>query len=152
MMNLNNSVVEILLVEDNENDAELAIHSLKKHNLANNLKWVKDGAEALDFLFHKGEYCQSDFTRPKVVLLDLRLPKIDGIDVLKEIRSHSETHALPVVVLTSSKEEKDLVETYNLGVNSYVPKPISFEEFSKTIAQLGMYWLFINKLPSDMES
>ena len=140
--------VEILLVEDNPNDAELTIRALKKHNLANNLEWVKDGAEALDFLFSAGKYlARNNFALPKVVLLDLRLPKVDGMEVLRKIREDARTHLMPVVVLTSSKEDRDIAESYQIGVNSYVSKPVNFDEFVKAVAELGMYWLLLNKPP-----
>lgn len=141
------SVVDILLVEDNPNDAELAIHALKKKNLANRLVWVKDGEAALDFLFHRGDYAARPNTLPRVVLLDLRLPKVDGIEVLKQLRANPETHELPVVVLTSSKEERDVIDTYKLGVNSFVAKPVAFDEFAQTVAELGMYWVLVNRVP-----
>jgi len=141
--------VEILLVEDNATDAELTTRALKEHNLANKLVWVKDGAEALDFIFCTGVYAGRDINSgPKVVLLDLRLPKIDGLEVLRRIKSDERTKIITVVVLTSSKEEKDIVESYKLGVNSYVSKPVEFESFSKAVTDLGLYWLLINKSPS----
>lgn len=149
-MNMTNMMVDILLVEDNPSDAELALHALKKHNLANRVEWVKDGEEALDYLFHRGAYVDSPNSLPRVVLLDLRLPKIDGIEVLKQIRAHPEIKELPVVVLTSSKEERDVMQTYELGVNSFVAKPVNFEEFSKTVADLGMYWVLVNRVPPDI--
>lgn len=148
-MDLRDKVVDILLVEDNPNDAELAMHALQKHNLANQLEWVKDGEQALDFLFCRGAYADRKRGLPQVVLLDLRLPKIDGIQVLRVIRDNEDMHDLPVVVLTSSKEERDLVETYELGVNSFVTKPVAFEEFARTVADLGMYWVLVNRLPSN---
>lgn len=142
------SMVEILLVEDNPTDAELAIRALKKHNLANNLVWVKDGAEALDFLFFKGEYSERDRgNQPRVILLDLRLPKVDGMEVLRAIKSDEVIKMIPVVVLTSSKEDRDVAESYKLGVNSYISKPIAFDEFASVVAQLGMYWLLVNRPP-----
>lgn len=144
------SIVNILLVEDNPSDAELAIHALKKANLANHLEWVKDGEAALDFLFCRGSYANRANYLPKVVLLDLRLPKVDGIDVLRAIRANPDTHELPVVVLTSSKEERDVVATYQLGVNSFVAKPVAFNDFAKTVAELGMYWVLVNKAPVDL--
>jgi CheY-like chemotaxis protein len=147
--NLQHEIVDILLVEDNPNDAELAIHALKKHNLANRLEWVKDGEQALDFLYCQGVFAGRRRGLPQVVLLDLRLPKIDGIQVLRDIRSRPETRELPVVVLTSSKEERDLVETYELGVNSFVPKPVEFDEFARTVAELGMYWVLVNRVPPE---
>lgn len=144
-----NDKTEILLVEDNPNDAELTLRTLRKHNLANHVEWVKDGEAALDFLFRRGAYTgRNDNDTLRLVLLDLRLPKVDGIEVLQQIRSHEETRLLPVVVLTSSKEDRDLLATYQLGVNSYVAKPVVFEEFARTVAELGMYWLLINKIPA----
>lgn len=140
--------VEILLVEDNPNDAELAMRSLKKHNLANSIIWVKDGAEALDFIFARGAYSDRDINNiPKVILLDLRLPKVDGLEVLRAVKSDERAKLIPVVVLTSSREEKDIVESYKLGVNSYITKPVDFEAFVKTVRELGMYWLLLNKPP-----
>ncbi|HEY0847129.1 MAG TPA: response regulator [Noviherbaspirillum sp.] len=141
-----NEEVEILLVEDNPTDAELCIRALKKRNLANHLVWVKDGEEALDFLFATGPYMsRAGSDGPRVILLDLRLPKVDGIDVLRRVKSDERTKAIPVVVLTSSKEDRDLTDSYHLGVNSYISKPVEFDEFSNTVAQLGMYWLLINR-------
>lgn len=151
-MNLTEALVDILLVEDNPSDAELALRSLKKHNVSNRIIWAKDGEEALDFLFHRGAFVDSGLSLPKVVLLDLRLPKVDGIEVLKQIRAVPETSDLPVVVLTSSKEERDVVDTYKLRVNSYVPKPIAFEDFAKVVANLGMYWVLVNRVPSEIHS
>ncbi|OGS23628.1 MAG: two-component system response regulator [Elusimicrobia bacterium RIFOXYB2_FULL_48_7] len=139
--------IEILLVEDNPSDAELAIRSLKKQNLANNLVWLKDGAEALDFLFSQGKYAGQLNNKPKIILLDLRLPKVDGMEVLKKIKSDEKTKTIPVIVLTSSKQDRDIVESYKLGVNSYVSKPVEFEEFAKMVSQLGLYWLLVNKVP-----
>lgn len=144
------SIVDILLVEDNPNDAELALHALKKHNLANRVEWVKDGEAALDFLFQRGNYADRPDTLPKVVLLDLRLPKVDGIEVLRQMRANPNTRELPVVVLTSSKEERDVIDTYKLGVNSYVAKPVAFDEFAKTVAELGMYWVLVNRVPPEI--
>ena len=145
---MDNSVVEILLVEDTDADAELAIHALRKRGLANHLVLVKDGAEALDFLFAEGEYANRDIdSHPKVVLLDLRLPKVSGIEVLRRIKSDERTQKIPVVVLTSSKEGKDLEECYKLGVNSYISKPVAFDEFAKVVCDMGLYWLLVNKLP-----
>jgi len=144
-MNDVTKAVEILLVEDSPTDAELAIRALKKSHLVNRLVWVKDGAEALDFIFATGAYADreiSDF--PKVVLLDLRLPKVDGIEVLRRIKSDKRTSAIPIVVLTSSKEDRDVAESYDLGVNSYISKPVDFDEFAKTITDLGFYWLIVN--------
>ena len=141
-----NNGVEIVLVEDDPNDAELIIRVLKKHNLSNKIIHLKDGAEALDFLLARGAYAQRTNCRtPKVVLLDLKLPKLNGIEVLQQIKSNERTKNVPVVVLTSSKEERDLKEAYELGVNSYVTKPINFDEFARTVAEMGMYWLMLNK-------
>ncbi|MFZ3065277.1 MAG: response regulator [Nitrospirota bacterium] len=140
--------VEILLVEDNPNDAELALRSLKKHNLANKILWVKDGAEALDFIFHTGAYADRTGNNIlKVVLLDLKLPKIDGLEVLRRIKSDEKKKVIPVVVLTSSQEEQDRVESYKLGVNSYIVKPVEFEKFVSAIEKLGLYWMLLNKPP-----
>lgn len=140
--------VEILLVEDNPTDAELAIRALKKSNLANKLVWVKDGAEALDFIFGTGEYTGRKMAAgPKVILLDLRLPKVDGMEVLRKIKDDEHTRTIPVVVLTSSKEDIDIAESYQLGVNSFISKPVEFDEFAKTVAELGLYWLLVNHPP-----
>jgi CheY-like chemotaxis protein len=141
--------IEILLVEDNPTDAELAMIALKERNLANRLVWVKDGAEALDFLFARGAYSERKVEKtPRVVLLDLRLPKVDGMEVLRSIKSDCRTRQIPVVVLTSSKEDRDIAECYTLGVNSYISKPIEFDEFSKVVSELGLYWLLINHPPN----
>lgn len=140
--------VEILLVEDNPTDAELAIRALKKNNLANKLVWVKDGAEALDFLFAAGAYSGRQVTNgPKVILLDLRLPKVDGMEVLRRVKGDERTRTIPVVVLTSSKEDRDVAESYQLGVNSYISKPVEFDAFAKTVSELGLYWLLVNRPP-----
>jgi CheY-like chemotaxis protein len=140
--------VEILLVEDNPTDAELAIRALAESNLANKLVWVKDGAEALDFIFATGAYSARQMTNgPKVILLDLQLPKVDGMEVLRRIKNDERTRTIPVVVLTSSKEDRDVVESYRTGVNSFISKPIGFEEFAKTVSDLGLYWLLVNHPP-----
>jgi two-component system response regulator len=140
--------VEILLVEDNPTDAELCIRALKKSNLANSLVWVKDGAEALDFLFATGTYSsRQGANSPKVILLDLRLPKVDGMEVLRRVKNDERTRTIPVVVLTSSKEDRDVAESYQLGVNSYISKPVEFDEFAKTVSELGLYWLLVNHPP-----
>jgi CheY-like chemotaxis protein len=147
-MNTHSNSVEILLVEDNPRDAEIAIRALKKSRLANHIAHVKDGQEALDWLFAAGQYAERDVNlRPKVVLLDLKLPKVDGIEVLQAIRADPRTRRLPVVVLTSSREEQDIVRTYDLGVNSYIVKPVDFEKFSAAVAEAGHYWLLINQDP-----
>lgn len=148
-MNTNDGIaVDILLVEDNPNDAELILRALRKHNLANRVEWVKDGAAALDFLFHRGDWASRANTIPRLVLLDLRLPKVDGIEVLRRIRADEATRLLPVVVLTSSQEDRDLVATYQLGVNSFVAKPVAFDAFARTVADLGLYWMLINRVPA----
>ncbi|PJA24558.1 MAG: two-component system response regulator [Alphaproteobacteria bacterium CG_4_10_14_0_2_um_filter_63_37] len=140
--------VEILLVEDNPTDAELAIRALNKQHLANKLEWVKDGAQALDFVFAQGDYSHRSVENgPKVILLDLRLPKVDGMEVLRRIKSDERTRTIPVVVLTSSKEDRDVAESYNLGVNSFISKPVEFDAFAKTVAEMGMYWLLVNRPP-----
>ena len=143
-----NNPPEILLVEDNPHDAELTIRALKKRNLANHLVHVQDGQAALDFLFGTGTHEGRDVHhRPRVVLLDLKLPKVDGIEVLRQLRADERTKLLPVVVLTSSREERDIVETYQLGANSYIVKPVEFENFSEAVSNLGLYWLLLNEPP-----
>jgi two-component system response regulator len=137
------SGIEILLVEDSPADVELAVRALQKHNLANRLHIARDGAEALEFLFGAG-----DVPVPKMVLLDLKLPKVDGLEVLRRIKSDPATRRIPVVVMTSSREERDIVESYELGVNSYIVKPVDFEQFVRAVAELGLYWLVLNQLPS----
>ena len=140
--------VEILLVEDNPNDVELTIRALKKNNLANKVLVVTDGAQALDFIFHTGTYAgRGADNRPKIILLDLKLPKVNGIEVIRKIKSDKATKVIPIVVLTSSEEEKDVAESYGLGVNSYIVKPVDFDKFAKTVADIGLYWLLINKPP-----
>lgn len=148
-MELDVNNVEILLVEDNPDDAGLVIRELKKHNLANHLVHLSDGAQALDFIFCKGEFGKRHIDdRPKVILLDLKMPKVDGLQVLKAIREDKRTESTPVVIMTSSNEERDIVEGYRLGVNSYIVKPVDFDNFSKSVAELGFYWLLINKVPN----
>jgi CheY-like chemotaxis protein len=140
--------LEILLVEDNADDAELAIRALKGRNLANHLVHVTDGQAALDFLFGTGAWEGRDFhEQPRVVLLDLKLPKLDGIEVLRRVRADARTKLLPVVVLTSSREDRDVVESYQLGANSYIVKPVEFENFSEAVCNLGLYWLLLNESP-----
>ena len=140
--------VEVLLVEDNPHDAELTLRALKKNNLANKLFHVKDGAEAIDFLFSQGAYTDRRVDGgPKIVLLDLKLPKVDGIEVLRKIKSDDRTKLTPVVVMTSSREDRDLKECYQLGVNGYVVKPVEFEGFALAVSQLGLYWLLLNETP-----
>lgn len=135
----------LLLVEDNPRDAELIQRVLAMHKLANQLDWVQDGAKALDFMFRRGQYIDRPDTLPRLVLLDLRLPKVDGLEVLQQLRAEPTTRDVPVVILTSSKEERDLLSSYEFGVNSFVSKPIAFDEFAKTVAELGMYWLLVNR-------
>ncbi|MEO5804294.1 MAG: response regulator [Verrucomicrobiota bacterium] len=143
-----NTAIEILLVEDNPDDVELAMFALKKNNFANTVHVARDGEEALEFLFCRGAHSTRCFDRPpKVVLLDLKLPKIDGLEVLRTLKTDPRTKALPVVVMTSSKQQRDMVEGYKLGVNSYIQKPIDFAEFREIIKQLGYYWLVINQPP-----
>ena len=143
-----NSAIEILLVEDNPDDLELALFALKKNNFANKIHVARDGEEALDFLFCRNAHQSRSFEHPpRVVLLDLKLPKIDGLEVLRAIKSDPRTRAVPVVVMTSSKQQRDVVEGYKLGVNSYIQKPIDFAEFREIIRQLGYYWLVINQPP-----
>jgi len=150
-MNEDYEQVEILLVEDNETDAEMTIRALRRKNLANNLVWVKDGAEALDFIFRRGAYASRPNGTPRLVLLDLKMPKVDGIEVLRQIKSTEETKALPVVMLTSSAEERDIVASYSLGVNSYVVKPVEFSSFVAEVAKTGCYWVLVNRLPTELE-
>ena len=140
--------VEILLVEDNPNDVELTLHAFKKYNLANRIQVVRDGAEALDYLFATGNYAGRDVNhRPRVILLDLKLPKVDGLEVLRRIKDDPRTKVIPVVVLTSSREEHDIVESYKLGVNSYIRKPVDFDQFTESVRTIGMYWLLLNQPP-----
>jgi two-component system response regulator len=141
--------VEVLLVEDNPEDLELLLRAFKKANLGNCIEVARDGAEALDFVFGEGEFSGRALDDgPKVILLDLKLPKVDGLEVLQRIRSDPRTRTIPIVVLTSSREQSDIVESYRLGVNSYVVKPVSFEHFAGAVQQLGLYWLLLNEAPS----
>ena len=140
--------VEILLVDDSPEDVELCIRSLRNHKISNEIQVAEDGAEALDFLFCRGKFSQRSFLNPpRLVLLDLKLPKIDGLEVLRNLRHDPRTKAIPVVILTSSKEQRDLIEGYNLGVNSYIQKPVDFDKFAETIRQIGMFWLLLNQSP-----
>ena len=149
MKNLNE--VEILIVEDNPNDAEMALRAMKKNNLANSIKVVGDGEEALDFIFARGDYAdRKDGAYPKIILLDLKLPKVDGLEVLREIKGAPETKQIPVIVLTSSREESDLVESYRLGVNSYIVKPVDFDKFVDSVRDVGFYWLLLNEQPKNV--
>ena len=145
---MNNKEVELLLVEDDPNDVELALIALRKHKLANKIHVVRDGEEALDFLFCRGPYAQRTSNGPpKVILLDLKLPKVSGLEVLKAIKDDPRTRPVPVVVMTSSREQRDMVEGYRLGVNSYIQKPIDFDQFQTIIRDLGYYWLVVNQCP-----
>jgi CheY-like chemotaxis protein len=144
------SEVEILLIEDNPEDAELTRRALQKNNLANRLVWLKNGALGLDFLFGRGAYASRKIEDcPRLVLLDLSLPKVSGLEVLQQVKADPRTRKIPVVVLSSSTQDKDILQTYDLGVNSYVSKPVQFEEFARVVAQLGLYWLLINKSPHE---
>jgi len=139
---MENNIVELLLVEDNAEDAELTIRALKKHHLANNLLHLSDGEEALNFLFSANAY-----TMPKIILLDIKMPKVDGIEVLRRIKSDPFRKVIPVVVLTSSKEERDIIESYKLGVNAYIVKPVEFDKFVKAVSEIGFFWLILNQPP-----
>ena len=146
---MNNNDAEILLVEDNMDYAALTIRALKKVNLANKLVHLEDGQQALDFLFSKGAFENRELTRqPKVILLDIKMPKVDGIEVLRQIKTNEATRMIPVVIMTSSNEEQDMIASYNLGVNSYVVKPVHFESFAKAVSELGLYWLLTNRPPN----
>lgn len=143
---MSEETVEILLVEDNKRDADLTLRALKKRNLSNKVIWVKDGEEALEYLFAKGRYEKRSIKdKPKVVLLDLKMPKVDGLEVLKEIRTNEVTKKIPVVILTSSNEDRDIVQSYEYGVNSYIVKPVDFNKFLDAVADVGLYWLLLNK-------
>ena len=140
--------IEILLVEDNQDDIELTLHALRKENLANNIHVAHDGEEALEFLFCNGAHADRSFdSPPRLVLLDLKLPKVDGMEVLRRLKGDPRTRTSPVVVLTSSREERDLVDSYGLGANSYIQKPVDFEQFRETVKSMGFYWLVINQAP-----
>ena len=142
------SPIDILLVEDNPSDVALALHAFKKHNVSNYIKVLRDGAEALEFLFCTGAYIQRDFTKgPRVVLLDIKLPLISGLEVLRQLKANPRTQPIPVVILTSSGEERDIIESYQLGVNSYIRKPVDFAQFTEAMRTLGMYWLLVNHPP-----
>jgi len=148
---MKNTEVEVLLIEDNPHEAELTIRSLKKHNLANKLLHIDDGKEALDYIFSKGKYKDNkSYLQPKLILLDLKLPKVDGLEILRQIKSNEQTKLIPVVVLTSSKEDKDIIESHRLGVNSYIVKPVNFDSFTKAVADLGLYWIILNQSPSKL--
>ena len=141
-------VVEILLVEDNPNDEELTLHAFRKYHLTNRMQVVRDGEEALDFVFARGEFAGRNIQNgPKVVLLDIKLPKVDGLEVLRQIKEDERTKKIPVVLLTSSREERDILAGYTNGANSYIVKPVDFEQFTESVRTLGMYWLLLNKPP-----
>lgn len=146
---MNQSLVEILMAEDNQHDAELTIRELKRHNMANRLVHVKDGEEALDFIYGRGVYAErgEQISLPRLVLLDIQMPKVNGIEVLEQLKSDPETRTIPVVILTSSRESPDMKRCYELGANSYIVKPVNFEGFSEAIRQLGFYWLLLNQPP-----
>ncbi len=144
--------VEILLVEDDPRDEELTLHVLHNNRLANHIKVVRDGAEALEFIFATDRYAHRRVEDgPRVILLDLKLPLVDGLEVLRQVKADDRTKKIPVVVLTSSREEKDIVESYRLGVNSFIQKPVDFEQFNTTVGELGMYWLLLNQVPGARE-
>jgi CheY-like chemotaxis protein len=145
---MNSGDLDILLVEDNQDDMDLALHALRREKVANNIFVARDGEEALDFLFCRGAFAHRSFEHPpKLVLLDLKLPKVDGTDVLKQVKGDPRTKTIPVVIMTSSKEERDLVRGYNLGANSYIQKPVDFDQFRETVKNVGLYWLVINQAP-----
>src|ERR1700690_2112429 len=145
---MNSDAYDILLVEDNQDDMDLALHALRREKLANNIQVVRDGEEALDFVFCRGAFAHRSFDHPpKLILLDLKLPKVDGLEVLRQIKSHPRAKTIPVVVMTSSKEERDLVRSYNLGANSYIQKPVDFDQFRETVKSVGLFWLLINQPP-----
>lgn len=145
---MENTAVEILLVEDNPSDAELTIRALRKRNISNNLVHLKDGAEAIDFIFGAGAYVDRNINnQPKMILLDLKMPKVDGIEVLRRVKSDPSTKTIPVVILTSSKEDPDIKICYELGANSYIVKPVGFDNFIASVSDLGLYWMLLNQPP-----
>ena len=148
MTEISNHLVDILLVEDRVEDAELAMMALKKYNLVNRIEWVKDGEEALEFIFAEGRYKDRNIMdRPKVILLDLKMPKVDGIEVLRKIRGDERVSAIPVVILTTSKEDQDILNAYNLHVNAYMLKPVEFNGFVEAIKSMGLFWVLLNQRP-----
>lgn len=144
---MNYQQVEILLVEDSRPDAEMTLRTLKTKGIANNVEWVRDGVEALEYLFREGQYADRGNGHPKMVLLDLKMPRMDGLQVLERIKGDPRTRNIPVVMMTSSREEGDLIESYQRGVNSFVVKPVDFADFAETVAQVGMYWMIANEAP-----
>lgn len=140
--------IEILLAEDSVSDAEMALRALKKNNLSNRVTWVKDGVQALDFVFGRGQYAGRS-GNPKLIMLDIKMPKVDGIEVLRQVRANEGTRTIPVVILTSSAEERDVMESYKLGVNSYIVKPVDFHQFAQVIVQVGLYWAVVNRAPGE---
>ncbi len=145
---MDTNIIDILIVEDNKNDLELTLRALKKNNIANHIHVIPDGAEAMDYFFGTGKYLNRNMSQnPKMVILDLKLPKVDGLEILRKIKSDERTKAIPVVILTSSKEESDVVQGYKLGANSFIVKPVDFDKFMVTVRDLGMYWLLLNEPP-----
>lgn len=140
--------VEILLAEDNPHDAELAIRGLEKHKLANNVTWVKNGEQALDYVFRRGEFADRTNNGPRLILLDLKMPKVDGIEVTRIIKSDERTRHIPIVIMTSSQEEKDVADSYSFGANSYIVKPLDFQSLTEVAGQVGFYWLAVNRTVS----
>jgi CheY-like chemotaxis protein len=138
--------IEILLAEDSDSDAEMTLRALREKGLANSVTWVKDGESALDFIYYRGNYAERPNGPPKIILLDLKMPRVDGIDVLRQIKGNPSTKTIPVVVLTSSAQDRDLIDTYELGVNSYIVKPVDFDQFFQVISNLGFYWAVMNKV------
>lgn len=142
------NTIDLLLVEDRPEDAELALMALERHKLLNNIKWVRDGQEALDFLFCEGDYAdRKDAVNPKLILLDIKMPKVSGLEVIEAVRNNPETKTIPIVALTTSREQNDRLDAYNLGANSYIVKPVDFENFSTCVKELGFYWLLLNEPP-----
>ncbi|MGH8076500.1 MAG: response regulator [Lysobacter sp.] len=144
---MNYQQVEILLVEDSSADAEMTLRTLKRRGIANHIDWVQDGVEALEYLFREGRHSEREDGHPKLVLLDIKMPRMDGLQVLERMKQDARTRSIPVVMMTSSREEGDMVASYRLGVNSYVVKPVDFDQFAETIAQVGMYWMIANEAP-----